>query len=285
MKVLITGAGGLLGRDMVLAAQLARHEVNGLDRTHLDVTDEAAVELAVSRFRPDVLINCAAFTDVDRAEEDEERAMAVNDEGARIVAAAAKQAEAKVVYVSTDYVFDGEKGAPYLESDEAAPLSAYGRSKLKGEGSTAAEDPRAFIVRTSWMFGHNGPNFVDEMLQLAEDHGEVVVTRDQVGSPTYSGHLAAGIVRLIEGESYGIHHMAGDGACSRYDFAREVFDQARVECSVLSTTADVFGARAPRPAFSALTSQRRHAIVLPPWRDGVAAYLAERRAVAGQSGP
>jgi dTDP-4-dehydrorhamnose reductase len=268
----------MLGHDVVLAAQLARHEVRGLDRNHLDVTDEEAVERAVSGFRPGVIINCAAYTDVDGAEEAEEQATAVNATGAQIVAAAGASVGAKIVYVSTDYVFDGQKGSAYIESDEPAPLSAYGRSKLAGEAQTAGANQRSFIVRTAWSFGRNGNNFVEAMLQFAGDLGEVLVARDQVGSPTYTGHLAVGIVRLIEGESYGIHHMAGGGECSRYDFAREIFDQARVECSVLSATMDMLDLKAPRPARSSLESQRRHAIALPPWRDGLSAYLAERRA-------
>lgn len=273
----------MLGRDVVLAGQLARHDVRGYDRNQLDITDPEAVERVVSGFRPSVVINCAAFTDPDLAETAGSDGTRANAEGARIVAAAARAVEAKVVYVSCDLVFDGEKGAAYVESDEAAPLSAYGRSKLAGESHTASANPRAFIVRSGWLFGRNGYNFVEEMLQLASDHGEVLVARDEVGSPTYTGHLAAGLVRLIEGESFGIHHMAGDGDCSRYDFAREVFDQAQVECGVLSDTRDALVTGARRPAFAALVSQRRHAIALPPWRHGLSAYLAERRAIDGQS--
>jgi dTDP-4-dehydrorhamnose reductase len=280
--LLVAGAGGMLGRDVVLAAQLARHDVRALDRVHLDITQDEAVQRAVADFRPGAVINCAAFTAVNDAEEAEDEAMLVNAEGARILATAGHAVGAKIVYVSTDYVFDGEKKTPYVESDEPAPLSVYGRSKLAGETYTATVNPRAFIVRSAWMFGQNGSNFVERMLQLAADHGEVLAVRDQVGSPTYTGHLAVGVIRLIEGEAFGIHHMAGEGECSFYDFAREIFDQARVECSVLSATTDMFPG-APRPAYSALASQRRHAITLPPWRDGISAYLAERRAMASDT--
>jgi dTDP-4-dehydrorhamnose reductase len=180
--------------------------------------------------------------------------------------------------VSTDYVFDGHKDSPYLEVDEPAPQSAYGRTKLAGEEATAAATKAHYIVRSSWLFGTGGRNFVETMLQLAADHGEVLVVRDQVGSPTYTWHLAAGIVRLIESNSWGIHHMAGAGACSWYDFAREIFEQAHVECKVLSATTDMLARPAPRPACSALDTQRDGPILLPEWRDGLSGYLAQRQA-------
>jgi len=277
MKVLVTGAGGMLGHDVVLAAANAGHEVVGFGHTELDVTDADAVARKIEAERPGVVVNCAAWTDVDGAEAAEEAATEVNGAGAGNVAAAAAAVGASVVYVSTDYVFDGAKGSPYVETDQSAPLSAYGRSKLAGEEATAAANKRHFVVRSAWLFGIAGPNFVETMLRLAADHGEVLVVRDQVGSPTYSWHLAYGIVRLIEGVEFGIHHMAAAGACSWYEFAREIFDQARIECTVLSATTEMLGRPAPRPACSVLTSQREHAIELPAWQDGLAAYLAQRR--------
>jgi dTDP-4-dehydrorhamnose reductase len=267
----------MLGRDVVLAATNAGHIVTALGHTDLDVTDAAAVAARLERDRPDVVINCAAWTDVDGAEAAEEQAMAVNGTGAGNVAAAAAAVGAKVVYVSTDYVFDGQTDSPYVEVDQPAPQSAYGRTKLAGEEATTAANRRQYIVRSSWLFGIGGRNFVETMLQLAADHGEVLVVRDQIGSPTYTWHLASGIVRLIEGTAYGIHHMAAEGACSWYDFAREIFDQAKVECNVLSATTDMLARPAPRPAYSALATQRDAAILLPSWRDGLAGYLAQRQ--------
>jgi dTDP-4-dehydrorhamnose reductase len=276
MKLLVTGAGGMLGRDVMLAAGNAGHDVIGFGHTELDVTDAAALEAKLEAERPDVVINCAAWTDVDAAEEAEDAAMAANGTGAGKVAAAAAAVGASVVYVSSDYVFDGAKGAPYVESDQPAPLSAYGRTKLAGEEATAAANPRHFVVRSSWLFGIGGGNFVETMLRLAASQNEVLVVHDQVGSPTYTWHLAYGIVRLIEGLEYGIHHMAAAGQCSWYEFAREIFEQAGVECKVLSATTDMLGRPAPRPAFSALKSQREHAIELPSWQDGLAGYIAQR---------
>ena len=202
--------------------------------------------------------------------------MAVNRDGAGNVAAAAAKHGASIVYVSSDYVFDGAKAEPYVETDQPGPLSAYGRTKLAGEDATTEANKRHFIVRSSWLFGIGGPNFVETMLRLAADHGEVLVVRDQIGSPTYTWHLAYGIVRLIEGLEYGIHHMAAAGQCSWYEFAREIFEQAKIECKVLSATTDMLGRPAPRPAFSALKSQREHAIELPSWQDGLAGYIAQR---------
>jgi dTDP-4-dehydrorhamnose reductase len=282
VKLLVTGAAGMLGRDIMLAAGNAGHDLVGYGRAELDVTNAAALERKLDLERPDLVVNCAAWTDVDGAESAEEAALAVNGEGAGNVAAAASKVEARVLHVSTDYVFDGTKGAAYVESDQPAPLSAYARTKLAGEEAVAAANKRHFIVRSAGLFGLGGRNFVDTMLRLAEVQNEVTVVRDQVTSPTYTWHLAYGIVRLIEGIEYGIHHMAGAGQCSWYEFAGEVFEQAKVECRVLSITSEEFGAAAPRPAFSALTSQREHAIRLPSWQDGLAGYLAQRQAEASE---
>ncbi|HVX32483.1 MAG TPA: dTDP-4-dehydrorhamnose reductase, partial [Solirubrobacterales bacterium] len=232
MKVLVAGAEGQLGRDMVLAAGNAGHDVVGFGRAEMDVTDAEAVRRRLSLERPDMVVNCSAWTDVDGAETAEEAAFAVNGTGAGNVAAGAREVDAAVVYVSTDYVFDGQKGSPYVESDQPAPLSAYGRTKLAGEEATAAANPRHFVVRSSGLFGIGGGNFVATMLRLGETMNEVTVVRDQVTSPTYTWHLAYGLVRLIDGIEYGIHHMAAAGECSWYEFAGEIFEQAKVDCKV-----------------------------------------------------
>jgi dTDP-4-dehydrorhamnose reductase len=278
VKLLVTGAAGMLGRDVMLAAGNAGHQVVGFGHAELDIADGGAVGAKIEGERPDVVINCAAWTDVDGAEGAEEEATRINAEGAGNVAAAAAAVGASVVYVGSDYVFDGSKGAPYVETDQPAPLSAYGRSKLAGEEATRAANKRHFVVRSAWLFGTGGPNFVETMLRLAADHGEVLVVRDQVGSPTYTWHLAYGIVRLIEGVEFGIHHMAAGGHCSWSEGAREIIEQASVECKVMSATTEMLGRPAPRPAYSALESQREHAIELPSWQDGLAAYLSQRRA-------
>src|SRR4051794_26257720 len=212
----------MLGHDVVRAATEANIDVVGLSHTELDVVDAGAVAASVSEQRPDTVVNCAAYTNVDDAESEPELAMRVNGEAAGNVALAAAAVEARIVYVLTDYVFDGSKGRPYLESDQTNPLSAYGRSKLAGEQAAATANPRHFVVRSSWLFGAHGRNFVQTMLGLGQELEEVVVVRDQVGCPTYTGHLAEALVRLADTHAYGVHHVAGGGRCSWYEFAQEI---------------------------------------------------------------
>ncbi len=276
MKVLIAGAAGMLGTDVTAVARGQGHEVVALDRDELDITDPRRVERVIRRHRPAAVINCAAWTDVDAAEEHEKEAEIVNGEGAHFLADAAAKLDAKVLYVSTDYVFDGAKKGPYTESDEPDPINAYGRTKLAGERATALVTKRSFIVRTSWLFGPHGGNFVETMLRLGEGGGPVVVVHDQVGCPTYTGHLANGLVRLIETEAFGVHHMAGRGSCSWYEFALEVFRQSGVITRVMATTTDMMERPARRPENSVLGSGREAPIELPDWQRGLADYLARR---------
>lgn len=280
MRVLVTGAAGMLGTDVVAALGRRGHDAIGLGRAELDITDTAAVEHALGTLRPAAVINCAAWTDVDGAEDAEAEAMAVNDTAAGILSATAAAHGAKVLYVSSDYVFDGKKGTPYVESDLPAALSAYGRSKQAGEISTAIPNERHFIVRSSWLFGAHGPNFVETMLRIGSAQPEVVVVSDQVATPTYTPHLAAALAELVETDDYGIHHIAGSGRCSWFDFAQEIFDQEGVECRVMAGTTAMLGRPAPRPALSLLVSERPDALVLPDWRRGLTEYLATRRARA-----
>jgi dTDP-4-dehydrorhamnose reductase len=259
----------MLGGSVVAAAEQAGHEPVPLSRSDLDITDRTAVAAAV---RDEVVINCAAFTDVDGAEAEEDLATLVNGDAAGYLASAARA----IVQPSTDYVFDGSKRAPYVESDPTGPRSAYGRSKLAGEHAVAAANPRHFVVRTSWLFGTGGRNFVDTMLGLAGERDELKVVDDQVGCPTYAGHLASALVELAAGEAYGIHHVAGAGQCSWFDFATEIFRRAEVEIRLVPCTTEEFPRPAPRPAYSVLGSERLDSVRLPDWRAGLAAYLAER---------
>jgi dTDP-4-dehydrorhamnose reductase len=277
VKLLVTGAGGMLGRDVLAAAERAGHDVTGFGRADLDVTDASAVRSAFDAERPDAVVNCAAWTDVDGAESDEPAATAVNGAAAGHVAGAAAALGAAVVLPSTDYVFDGTKRTPYVESDATAPQSAYGRSKLAGEHATMAANDRHYVVRTSWLFGVAGRNFVDTMLGLGRDRDELKVVHDQVGCPTYTGHLAAALVRLAAGDGeHGVHHVAGAGECSWFEFATEIFRQADIDVRTLPCTTEEFPRPAPRPAYSVLGSERPDAIRLPDWREGLASYLAER---------
>jgi dTDP-4-dehydrorhamnose reductase len=280
MKVLVTGAGGMLGQDVVRAAEFVNHEVVAYGRADLDVTDPGVVRRVMESELPNAVVNCAAWTDVDGAEAAESEASGVNGVGAGIVAAEAAGVGAVVVYPSTDYVFDGTSRRPYSESDRPSPIQAYGRSKLAGEVEVAAHAERHFIVRSSWLFGAGGDNFVETMLRMAGDLQQILVVRDQVGSPTYTGHLADAIIRLLDGESFGIHHIAGSDQCSWYEFAVEIFRQAGVDTRVLSCTTDEFPRPAPRPAYSVLGTELDYPIVLPGWHEGLASYLRERAPIS-----
>jgi dTDP-4-dehydrorhamnose reductase len=263
----VTGAGGMLGQDVLRAAE-ERSPV-GLSRAELDVTDRAAVRAAIGP--GDVVVNCAAWTDVDGAEEHPEEALRVNAEGAHNVAEAA----GTVIYVSSDYVFDGTKRTPYLESDPRHPVSAYGRSKAEGELATLDANPRSHIVRTSWLFGVGGGNFVATMLRLGAERDSVRVVDDQVGQPTYTGHLAESLLQVADGDDFGIHHRSGRGQCSWYELTRYVFARAGIDCRVEPCTTAEFPRPAARPAYSVLGSERG-APSLPDWQRAVEEYLAAR---------
>ena len=277
MRLLVTGAAGMLGQDVIAAAERAGHAVVGLGRAELDICDAAAVAGAVRAAAPDAVVNCAAWTDVDGAETAEAAATQVNGDGAGHVAAAADAVGAFVVHVSTDYVFPGTGDRPYAETAPTAPLNAYGRSKLAGEHAVAAAAPSAHaIVRSSWLFGVHGPNFVATMLRLAGERDEVTVVDDQIGCPTYTGHLAPALVEIAERRLGGVRHVAGGEECSWWDLASATFEAAGRDVVVhRGSTADL-GRPAPRPAYSALRSVRRGTPVLPPWRDGLAAFLDAR---------
>lgn len=276
MRVLVAGAAGMLGQDMVGAAERGGHEVTATTREEMDITDPAAIDEVVAGVRPDAVIDCAAWSDVDGAEDDERGAMAINDTGAALLAAAAARVGASVLYPSSDYVFDGTKRTPYLEDDMPEPVNAYGRSKLGGEVSVAAANPRHFIVRTSWLYGLGGGNFVETMLRIGAEQPEVLVVSDQRGCPTSTADLADGIVQLIGTDRWGIHHMVGGGDCTWFDFAVEIFDQARMETRVMSATTEMMARKAPRPAYSVLGHSRADAILLRPWQQALRRYLADR---------
>ncbi len=284
MKVMVTGAGGMLGHDVVDALTARGHETIALGREDLDITNGPGVDATVASIAPDVVVNCAAYTDVDGAESNERRAMEVNDTAAGLVAVAAGTVGAKIVLPSTDYVFDGNKGSPYVEIDMPHPLSAYGRSKHAGETSVAAANSRHLIVRTSWLFGVHGKNFIETMLRLAGEQPEVLVVCDQVGSPTYTRHLADAIATLAESEDYGVHHVTGRGSCSWFEFAQEIFDQTGLETRVMAARTQMLGRPAPRPAYSVLASRNTATPELPDWRAALAEYLIEREPAAAAAG-
>jgi dTDP-4-dehydrorhamnose reductase len=274
MRLLVTGAAGMLGRDVVAAAGDAGHEAVALARADLDITDPAAVKAAVRAAEPAAVINCAAWTDVDGAETAEAQATAVNGDGAGHLAAAAASAGALLVHVSSDYVFTGTASEPYREDAPTGPQGAYGRSKLAGEHAVAAAGGRSAIVRSAWLFGPQGKNFVDTMRRLGAEREEIAVVDDQVGCPTYTGHLAPALVQVAERGLTGVLHVAGGGRCSWFDLAVATFEESGIACRVRRQSTADLGRPAPRPAFSVLESTRADAPTLPPWRDGLRAHLA-----------
>lgn len=277
MRLLVTGAAGMLGHRVADDARALGHDVVGIDLADLDLTDEAATVRRVAELAPDSIINCAAYTNVDAAEEHEELAGAVNADAAGNLGRAAAQIDARVVHVSTDYVFDGTKDTPWVETDRTAPLGAYGRTKLAGELQLAHTCSEHAIVRTAWLFGAGGPNFCDTMLSLAAERDEVAVVTDQVGSPTWTGHLSPALIELAERRGdVGIFHGAGGGACSWNELTLELFERAGITCRVLPTTSEQFQRPAPRPAWSVLGTERDPGVVLPPWQHGVQGHLDER---------
>lgn len=277
MKILITGAGGQLGS--ALQTTLANQEVAALTRAELDVTNFDDVRAAVAAVRPEVVINCAAYTAVDAAESDEAGAYQLNAEAARHLAIATAEHDIALVQVSTDYVFDGTGKRPYREDDLTNPLSVYGRSKLAGEQFVAEINPRHFIARTAWLYHHqpaNAKNFPKTM--LAQSHRESVrVVNDQLGSPTYAPHLAAAIARLIETDAYGIYHLAGSGQTTWFELTRRLYELFNVQTVVEPCTSAEFLRPAKRPANSVLTTIKEPKIWLPEWERGLEEFASAMR--------
>jgi len=271
---LVTGAAGAVGADVVDVLSMYDEDVVGCDRAALDVTSPDDVQSVLDGARPDVVVNCAAYTSVDAAESDEEAAFLVNADGPDLLARWCAEGGSRLVHVSTDYVFAGRASTPYDEDTPVAPRSAYGRSKAAGERAVLSSGADAFVVRTAWIYGAVGGNFVKTMARLAAENETVSVVDDQVGSPTWSLHLARALVALgISNAPPGIYHCTSAGEASWFVFARAVFaelglDPARVE----PTTSDAFPRPAPRPAYSVLSGRRWHAAGLPEmahWRDAL----------------
>ena len=272
MTVLVTGAGGQLGRAAL--RELGADGI-GLRRADLDVTEAAAVLAAAQQHQPTLILHVAAWTDVDGAETDRDGAYRANVLANRHVAEAAKAVGARLVTVSTDFVFDGHKREPYVESDATGPISYYGETKLLGEQAALEAYPEGtWVVRTAWVYDEQGTNFPRLIMRLSETRDVVRVIEDQLGSPTYAGHLAPVLLDLPEVAAAGIHHIAGNGAATRREWAEAVLAEAGRTTVVEGATSDEFPTPAERPAYSALGSERADTPVLPPWRAGVAACMA-----------
>ncbi|MGG1553511.1 dTDP-4-dehydrorhamnose reductase [Paenibacillus ferrarius] len=277
MKIIVTGANGQLGQEVV--KQLDRHhEVFGLGREQLDITNKQQCLEVLGAIRPDVVIHSAAYTAVDLAESEEEKAFLINATGTENLVIAAERVGAKFCYISTDYVFDGTSTNGYREYDETNPQSVYGKSKRAGELHVRELSSKAFIVRTSWVFGMYGANFVKTMLLLAQTRDSLKVVNDQVGSPTYTVDLAMFLEQLIQTEHYGTYHVSNSGVCSWYEFACAIFEESGIDIKVEPCTTDEFPRRAPRPKYSVMKHDAIRANgfkEIRPWQDGLKAFLKE----------
>ena len=266
MKILITGSNGMLGHD--LADELDKnHDLILTDSKVLDITDNKRTIEYVCSVKPDIVINSAAYTDVDGCEENQDLAYSVNGEGVRNLALACKEVDCPLVHISTDYVFDGSATEPIREDGEIGPISVYGKSKLKGEEAIQEILDKFFIIRTAWLYGINGRNFPKTMLELAENHSEITVVYDEVGTPTYTPDLASGIAELIETDYYGIYHLTNSGSCSWCEFARYIFEIAGKDVKVIPVTASEFARPAPRPSYSVLENKNWVEKGFKPLRD------------------
>ncbi len=276
MKIMVTGANGQLGQELVKQLSNSQHKLYAYTKQELDITNIEQVITICSNVLPDIIINAAAYTNVDGAETNRELAFQVNATGQRNLAVAAEKIGAKICYISTDYVFNGQADSPYNEYMNVEPLGVYGQSKYAGEFLTQTLSTKYFIVRTAWVYGEFGPNFVKTMLKLADEKTEIGVVHDQIGSPTYTVDLAEFLIKLVETEKYGIYHCTNSGTCSWCEFAKEIFSIANKHVMVNPLTSEQFPRPAKRPAYSVLGdlalkvngfTPRRH------WKEALYEYI------------
>ncbi len=289
MKVLVTGSTGQLAGDLIPLLERSGHSVTGFASSALDITDAERVGFEAARLRPGCIINTAAYTKVDRAEKERERAFAVNRDGAGNLARAASAVGAPLVHISTDFVFDGMKATPYIEEDPTGPLSAYGESKLAGEEEILKTLPEHYIIRTSWLYGARGSNFVKTILRLANDRDAIRVVYDQAGTPTWAGDLAEAVVTVVDAIEagtldYGIYNYSNEGIASWYDFAEAVVEESRrmgatLKCRTIEPVrTSEYPTPAKRPAYSVLDKQKikkTFGISIPHWRASLVKMLEE----------
>ena len=281
MKLFITGYSGQLGYDVAKEAEARGYEYFGVSSRNLDITDRESTVRMISEYAPDAVVHCAAYTKVDLAEDEREQCMKVNTLGTRNIAEACRIAGCRMMYISTDYIFDGQGTEPWKpESEDYAPLNVYGQSKLEGELAVRELLEKFYIVRIAWVFGVNGSNFIKTMLKVGKSHDSVRVVNDQIGTPTYTADLARLLVDLLETEKYGIYHATNEGGyISWYDFCCEIYRQAGLQTEVIPVTTEEYGlSKAKRPFNSRLDKNklRENGLEpLPDWKDAVTRYLKE----------
>ncbi|WP_442599222.1 dTDP-4-dehydrorhamnose reductase [Neobacillus sp. D3-1R] len=272
----MTGAQGQLGSDLVLFLKHSGYDVVGKGKQELDITNEEQVLQTISQLQPNIIIHCAAYTQVDQAESNMDLAFLINGIGTRNIAIAAESIKAKLVYISTDYVFDGQSNVPYHEFSPVSPINIYGQSKLAGENFVRDFHSKYFIIRTSWVYGNNGSNFVNTMLKLSKEKEQLMVVNDQVGCPTYTLDLSKSIVQIMETNKFGTYHVSNSGSCSWYEFAKEIFRLRNNPINLIPCTTEEFPRPAKRPKHSVLDHlglRINHFDAMPHWKDGLNRYL------------
>ena len=278
MRVFVTGVNGQLGHDVVKRLTEAGIEAKGSDIQDLDLTDRGAVLKTIHAYQPDAVIHCAAYTAVDLAEDEQEKCTLINVEGTRNVALACQQINAKLIYISTDYVFDGQGETPFEEDHPKAPINMYGLSKSQGEDVCRELVEKLFIVRISWVFGINGKNFVKTMLRLGEQRDKLTVVCDQIGSPTYTWDLAGLLRQMVQSDKYGVYHATNEGYCSWQEFAAMIMQMAKLNCQVLPILSKDYPSKAARPYNSRMAKgnlDKAGFPRLPSWQDALKRYLEE----------
>lgn len=278
MRTLVFGAKGQLGRDLILVFRSAGETV-GYDLPEVDISDETALQPLIKEFAPDLVINAAAYTDVEGAEDNLREVFLANETGARNVAELAAFHHVPVVYYSTDYVFDGVKGLPYAPDDPVAPLGVYGKSKAAGETATRKANPYHFVIRTAWLYGPGGNNFVEKIVRAAHNGNPLRVVDDELGSPTYTRDVAEATLALARTKAYGTHHVVNAGYCSRFAFAREIVRIAELHVEVVPCRSGEYPTRAPRPKYSVLDASALADTAnyqMRSWQKALLAYMQER---------
>jgi dTDP-4-dehydrorhamnose reductase len=278
--ILVTGVNGQLGFDVIKELNRRNIECLGIDRAELDITDAKAVHEYISELKPECVIHCAAYTTVDRAEDEQEVCAKVNVSGTEYIAKACKEIEAKMIYISTDYVFDGQGDKPFEVDGNINPISIYGKTKYEGELKVTEVLDKYFIVRISWVFGINGNNFIKTMLKLGEEKDNLNVVCDQIGSPTYTFDLAPLLCDMVVSKKYGVYHATNEGFCSWSDFAKEIMMQANLSCEIKPIPTKEYPTKAVRPLNSRLSKKslvENGFKLLPSWQDALSRYLREVR--------
>lgn len=276
MKILVTGVKGQLGYDVVKALESRGYQPVGVDREEMDLMNNNMIQNFIMNLKPEAIIHCAAYTAVDQAEEEVEICYQINAEAVKVIAECAKTLDIPMIYISTDYVFDGTKASEYVETDIPNPINVYGASKLKGEQYVQQLLEKFYIVRISWVFGINGNNFIKTMQRLGNEQDQLNIIHDQVGSPTYTAHLAPLLVDMIETDQYGIYHATNEGYCSWYEFADEIFKQSQLDVMLHPITTDQYKTKAKRPLNSKMSKQKLSDYGfhrLPTWQEALKNYI------------